>query len=234
MPFEPADLSMHDVPNDTGDPVQSVHGIEYGDAPTPILALFDFDGTLTKRELYAEFVRGAVPPLRLMMGRLALAPLVLGYRLGWVSGTRIRASIVRVAFTGASRARVESAGAHFAQHCIPPTLRPEMMQRIEWHRARGDTVVVVSAALGVYLRPWCESQGLMLLCSELETRGERLTGRYAGAQCVGPHKATRVIEQFDLSRFAEIHAWGDTPEDRELLALAHRRWYRSVECSSAG
>jgi len=57
----------------------------------------------------------------------------------------------------------------------------------------------------------------------------RSTGRYAGAQCVNEEKVRRVRERFDLSHFATIHAYGDTPEDEALLALAHRRWYRWQE-----
>jgi len=33
----------------------------------------------------------------------------------------------------------------------------------------------------------------------------------------------------DLSRFDTIHAYGDTPEDEAMLALAQRRWYCGQE-----
>jgi phosphatidylglycerophosphatase C len=35
-------------------------------------------------------------------------------------------------------------------------------------------------------------------------------------------KARRISSQFDLSRYPEVYAYGDTSEDREMLALAHR------------
>jgi hypothetical protein len=45
-------------------------------------ALFDFDGTISTREMFPDFMRFAVAPRRLALGRLALAPLIAGYRIG--------------------------------------------------------------------------------------------------------------------------------------------------------
>ena len=50
------------------------------------LALFDFDGTITTHEMLPPSVYSAVPPARLRVGRLLLAPWLAGYKLGWVSG----------------------------------------------------------------------------------------------------------------------------------------------------
>lgn len=190
------------------------------------LALFDFDGTITNRELFADFVRFALPPARLAAAWRRLAPWVLGYRLGLISGTRIRSRVAEVGFGGLSEEVVHEAGRRFADAVIPSALRPEAMARIEWHRGRGDTVVVVSGAFDFYLGHWCRSHGLDVLCSSLESEDGRLTGRYRGAQCVGAEKARRVRATYDLARYRVIHAYGDTREDAELLALAHRKVFR--------
>lgn len=190
------------------------------------LALFDFDGTITDRETFPLFVRYAAPALRVAVGSVALMPLVAGYRLGIVSGSRLRSVVARVAFTQVAAAQVNAAGERFARDLLPTMLRPEAMQRIDWHRARGDAIVVVSGAFDCYLAPWCRQQGLDLETSTLEQRDGWLTGRYRGAQCVGAEKARRVRERFDLRQYDEIYAYGDTPEDGELLALAGMRYYR--------
>lgn len=190
------------------------------------LALFDFDGTITDRESFPAFIRSAVPAGRLWLGSLILAPLILGYRLGLVSGVRVRAAIVRVAFRSTSSTDYQEAGQKFAREQIPAMLRPEALQRIAWHRARGDQVAVVSGAFDVYLEAWCQQQGLECLCSSLESRAERLTGRYAGAQCVGDEKVQRIRARFPLDQYPQIHAYGDTVEDLAMLELAQQRWYR--------
>ncbi|MCV5387982.1 haloacid dehalogenase-like hydrolase, partial [Escherichia coli] len=94
------------------------------------LALFDFDGTITTRETMPDFVRRSVSRRRLLVGQLLLAPLVLGYKIGILSGTLIRRVIVRFAYSGIPASVLEAQGRDFAQSYLPNTLRGEAMQRI--------------------------------------------------------------------------------------------------------
>lgn len=193
------------------------------------LALFDFDGTITIRETMAAFMYRAVPARRQAWGRLVLAPWVVGYKCGVVSGVAVRAAVVRVGLAGVPLAAVQARGATFAADTLPTLLRPEVMARIRWHRQQGDTVAVVSGGLDVYLAPWCRAHGLSVVCSTLEHRDGRLTGRYRGAQCVGEEKARRVRARYDLAGYGRVYAYGDTHEDLPLLDLAHHRFYRGRE-----
>lgn len=190
------------------------------------LALFDFDGTITTREMFADFLDFAVPGLRLRVGKVLLAPLVMAYKAGLVSAVSTRACVVQVAFRGADQTRLEQLGERFAMQQLPAVVRPDVMQRIDWHRACGDRVVVVSGAFDLYLRHWCQTQQLELLCSSLQMHAGRCTGRYQGAQCAGPEKARRIRELCRLEDYPVVYAYGDTQEDLDMLALAHQRVYR--------
>jgi phosphatidylglycerophosphatase C len=193
------------------------------------LALFDFDHTITTRDTFTDFVHCALSKRRLVFGKTVLAPSIAGYRMGLVSSNAIRAQIVRVAFSGDDHARVQALAHTFARTALPQAVRPDMLRAVERHQAAGDTVAVVSASLDLYLAEWCRMQGVQLLCSSLEARGGRLTGRFAGAQCDFDEKARRVRATFDLTAYARIHAYGDSPGDRAMLALAHRRVFRGRE-----
>lgn len=193
-----------------------------------MLALFDFDGTITTRETLPDFLRFATPPRRLHLGRLLFVLPVLAYKLKLLPVSVLRILLVRYAFGGLPRAAIEDAGRRFAVMVLPALVRPEMQARIESHRACGDTVVVVSGGFDVYLAPWCEAQGVELVCSSLQYDADRVTGRYAGPQCVAGEKAHRVRQRYDLAAYREVHAHGDTHEDHALLALAHRATYRGV------
>lgn len=193
------------------------------------LALFDFDHTITTRDTFTDFVHCALPARRLAFGKALLAPAIAGYRLGAVSAHTIRAQVVRVAFSGVRHARLLDIAQSYARTALPRVVRPEMQAAIERHCAAGDTVVVVSASLDLYLAEWCRMQGVQLLCSSLEARDGVLTGRFAGPQCDGDEKARRVRATFDLGAYARIHAYGDSDGDRAMLALAHRRVFRGRE-----
>ncbi len=97
------------------------------------LALFDFDGTITTREMFPDFMHLAVTPRRLTLGKVLLARLIAGYKLGVVPGTVVRAVIVRLGFSGVSVAVLDALGLSFAQSVLPSVLRPEALERIHWH-----------------------------------------------------------------------------------------------------
>lgn len=196
------------------------------------LALFDFDDTITTREVFRPFLAQVIAPRRIALGRIVLAPLVVAYKLGWVSGARVRAAIIKLGFSGLALSDFQRAGKDFAEQVLSGVLRQEAMARIGWHRAQGDKIVVVSGSLDVYLRHWCEQHRIDLLCSSLEHRDGVLTGRYEGAQCFGPEKARRVRQHYDLSAYPLIYAYGDSADDLDMIGLAHKQYYRWRELTA--
>jgi phosphatidylglycerophosphatase C len=189
------------------------------------LALFDFDGTITTTGTYPGFVRFAVLFPRKVAGGIVLSPLIAGYRAGAVSDRTMRRLMSRLGFWGDDVGRLRRLGERYAEEVLPALIRPMALERIAWHRARGDRVVVVSASLDLYLEPWCRSLGVDVICTQLEVRNGRCTGRYLHGDCCGEEKARRVRERYLLSAYGTIYAYGDTDEDRPMLALAQKRFF---------
>jgi HAD superfamily hydrolase (TIGR01490 family) len=193
------------------------------------LALFDFDGTITHKEMFADFMRFAVSRRRRMLGAPVFAPMLVGYKLGVISGNAIRARVVSFGLRGTRVDHVREMGRRFSDEVLPTVLRPLALERIQWHRSQGDRVMVVSGALDIYLEHWCRTHGLDLICSRLEIVDGLLTGRYNGLQCVGAEKSRRVREACELKRFPLVYAYGDTKEDLDMLGMADRKYYRWQE-----
>lgn len=112
---------------------------------------------------------------------------------------------------------IAAQAAGFSREVLPEVVRPKMLEQIRWHLQQRHTVVIVSGSLDLYLRSWCDAMGLEMICNRLESRDGRLTGRYAEGDC-GPHKVDRIRARYDLSRYVRIHAYGDSSEDRPMLA----------------
>lgn len=190
------------------------------------LALFDFDGTITTRDTYTPFLRYASSAAFTRQAWRRLLWPWLGYKLGLVSGTSVRRRVTAHVLAGREASTIRALGERYARERLPRVLRPQAMARIAWHRARGDRILVVSASLDVYLAPWCRAHRLELISSDLESRDGLITGAYRGGDCTGPAKAARVLERLRLEDYGRVHAYGDTVEDRELLALAHHPVFR--------
>lgn len=190
------------------------------------LALFDFDGTITRGDTWTPFLRYAATRPRLIAAGVVLSPLMAGYTLGWISARTSRPIVARLAFAGRPAEDVRALGRQYARDVLPRVVQPLARERIDWHKQQGDTVAVVSASLDAYVAPWCESLGLAAICTRLDERNGVLTGRYAGGECSGPAKVQRIRDRYDLGRYHVVYAYGDTDEDSEMLALAHEPYYR--------
>lgn len=189
------------------------------------LALFDFDHTITTCDTYARFLRRVATPAQQARARWSVGPWLLGFKAGVVSGAALRTRVTRLVFHQRDAAEIGEHAAQYARDHLPGVLRPDVMQRIAWHQQQGHDIVVVSGSLDLYLRPWCEQHGLALICNRLESVEGRLTGRYAGGDR-GAFKAADIRARYDVAAYQRVHAYGDSREDRPMLALAHERWYR--------
>jgi HAD superfamily hydrolase (TIGR01490 family) len=179
------------------------------------------------RALISTFLsRISIGPLDLIQGYLRLLPSILAYRCGFITSTHIRTKINHVAFKGRSSNELSIQGAAYARKYLSGFVRPEAQKRIDWHKQRGDVVVVVSASLDVYLKSWCESQNVQLICSSLQSVDGLLTGDFLGDDCCGRFKVNKIKEQFDLSQYDRIYAYGDSKDDLPMLELAHESFYR--------
>jgi len=56
------------------------------------LALFDFDGTITFEDTFVPFLHFATSRSRIALGTVALSPMILAYKAGLLTGTRMRAA----------------------------------------------------------------------------------------------------------------------------------------------
>ena len=195
------------------------------------LALFDFDGTITATDSFVPFIRRAVSPTRQVLGSIILLPLIVSYKFGLVSATRTRATIVSFGLRGRREDELRDIGATYAINVLPGTIRPKAIERIEWHKKQGDDIVIVSAALGIYLEEWCRRINLPVICTQLESHAGIFTGRYVGGDCTGQEKTRRILAKYDLTRYKTIYGYGDTSEDDDLLSLANKKFYRWQEIS---
>jgi phosphatidylglycerophosphatase C len=192
----------------------------------PVWAAFDFDGTLTRRDSLLPFLRFALGPTRLLTCLAAESPALARYALGLMANDRAKEKLLTRCLGGDAAARIAECGRRFARERLPRLLHVETMALMEAHRRAGHVCVLVSASPGYYLRPWAADAGFdQVICTELEVDAAgKLTGRLDGGNCYGEEKARRL--KAILPANVELHAYGDSPGDRPMLALAAHGWYR--------
>lgn len=190
------------------------------------LALFDFDGTLTTRDTFLDFIRWRSPWPRLLSGLLRSLPAVLAMHLGLMTRQRAKERVMRIFFGGEPVERFHRDCLAYAAERIPQLIRPGARATLESHRRAGDRIIVISASLEDWIAPWCAAEQIELLATVAEVRDGRLTGNIDGANCHGPEKVRRLRGYLDPADYHPIHAYGDSSGDREMLALADHAHFR--------
>ena len=159
------------------------------------VAAFDFDGTLTNGGSVFDFL-SAVSGRRVVLRASALLAPRLAHAAvagGSVADETKQELFVRV-LGGVDADYLDQVGIEFAVGHLAAHVRPEVRRRLDWHRGRGDKVVVVSASPYAYVRVAAErlaADAAIATRLEVDDSG-RLTGRYDGGNCRGEEKIRRL------------------------------------------
>ena len=136
-------------------------------------------------------------------------------------------------------AQARAASIAFAEHHVATKLRTDTKARLDWHRAKGHKVVLVSASPELYVTRVGElvgADGVVATRLAVDPSG-RLTGRYEGRNCRGAEKFSRVtswMRSEGLMGSSEqtpyLWAYGNSRGDLRLLQAADR----GVSCAKLG
>lgn len=197
---------------------------------TSVVALFDFDGTVTRRDSLLPFLWQLFGPLKLAGYALLLSPLLLGYLLRLIPNGIAKERLLGRMLGGMEMSRLRAEAQRFARDFLPHIVRPESAARIAWHQAQGHRVIIVSASLELYLRPWAESLGVSeVLATRLREEQGLAASGFDGVNCFGEAKVQRIREYLGEMTGLELYAYGDSRGDTQMLALADHAYYRGVE-----
>jgi HAD superfamily hydrolase (TIGR01490 family) len=196
----------------------------------PIVAAFDFDGTLTRRDTMFPFLLFVVGWSAFVRHGFVLVPTLIGYKLGVIRND-IAKELVFVRFlSGMSAVELRHKAEQFAVQKLSALLRTEAMQRLAWHKQQGHRCIVISASLELYVLPWAINAGFNdVIATQLETlQGERISGKLFGSNCIGIEKVKRLEALLGSRENYNLYAYGDSRGDKELLSIADYPYYREM------
>jgi HAD superfamily hydrolase (TIGR01490 family) len=190
------------------------------------LALFDFDGTITTDDSLIKFIRFVVGDVKTMWGMFLLSPMLATYKLKLIPNHKAKQWMLSYFFKEMDEQRFLNVAKEYSLKHIDEILRSKAMEKIVWHKEQGHKVVVVSASMECWLKPWCNKNGLDVIATKIEIKEGMVTGKFLSKNCYGIEKANKVKEAYNLSDYDYIYAYGDTRGDKELLELADENFYK--------
>lgn len=190
------------------------------------IAVFDFDGTITKKDTLLEFIRHSKGTLKFLKGFLLYSPLLVLMKLhlypNWKAKERVFTHFYKDVNIEDFRRMCK---AFFEEN--KNLVYTQAKERIQMHKEKGDRVVIVTASMEDWVRPFAKWLGADdVLGTQLEIVDGRLTGRFATKNCYGQEKVNRLLESYPNRKNYTLVAYGDSRGDKELLNFADKRYYR--------
>lgn len=190
------------------------------------LALFDFDGTLTKTDAFIRFLSFSHGPIRFCLLMILASPVLFLYKANIISNARAKEKLFSLFYKGMDIAVFNRYVDRFIEQKLPGMLRIEAIERLNWHLAQKHEVVVVSANFDLLIEKWCKQRNIPFLCTCLDVKDNKLTGKFSGKNCYGAEKVNRIKLLYQLEQFDEIFAYGDSKGDLAMLEIAHRKYFK--------
>ena len=194
-----------------------------------VVAAFDFDGTLTRRDTLFPFLLYAAGPVKFFYNILLLSPTLAAYALGFLRNDLAKNKVLHCFLAHKNMTTLQQLAINFAALKLPKLLRSEAMQRLHWHQQQGHRCVVVSASLEIYLQPWASKIGIEdVLGSKLAMHfNGTYSGNLDGENCFGIVKMQRLEALLGSRNGYTLYAYGDSRGDKELLSAADFPFYKS-------
>src|SRR3954466_6577651 len=124
------------------------------------LAVFDFDGTLTRRDTLLPFLRRTRGASRTSIALLANSLVLARGGVGGGDGRDVgKAAVLHRLLAGQDVEELREAANVFADVVVQRGLRPSVLERVRWHKSEGHELVIVTASPELYVGPVGERLG---------------------------------------------------------------------------
>lgn len=188
------------------------------------LAVFDLDGTITRRDTFGPFLWGFIwrRPWRLARIPLAL-PAAASFMLHRDRGA-MKGAVIHALLGGARRAAVERWAERFVAGLLHQGLYAEALRAIALHRTRGDRLLLMSASTDLYVPLIGRALGFdEIICTRVRWKAdERLDGRLASANCRGEEKRRCLAALMARDAPRDVSAYGDSGADLVHMQLVQQ------------
>ena len=188
-----------------------------------VVAVFDFDGTITSKDTLLEFIIFACGRWKFFVGFVLHAPWLCLMKLHLYPNWKCKERIFSWFFKGKEYHAFAELGQRFSEKA-DVMLRRCTIELVNKHIREGATVYVISASIEEWVRPMCSHLGLVnVLGTRIDVDNQGLlTGRFMTANCYGQEKVRRLLEVEPQRNDYYLYAYGDSRGDREMLDFADK------------
>ena len=186
------------------------------------LAVFDLDGTITRRDTLLPYVMGfPMSTSRKLLGVLAFLGPLLRFALGRRDHGQLKSAFIRSVLAGQTRSRIESWTAQFVPSLLSQGVFADALATLERHKHEGARLILMSASTDLYVPAIATALGFHeVICTGVRWNGDRLDGHLTTPNRRGSEK-TRCFAALRTKHPGQTTAaYGNAASDLDHLRLA--------------
>jgi len=185
------------------------------------LALFDFDGTLTTKDSLNEFLKYSVGIKTYFYKLICFSPIFLGYKLGIIPNDKAKQKLLKLFFKDWDEKKFRKVALDFSTTNLKEILNHEIYNKLIDMKNDGYRIIIISASIECWLKPWCDLHEVELLATKLKFENSKLTGELSTPNCYGKEKVNRLKKHLNINEYDEIVSFGDSKGDEYMFQISH-------------
>jgi phosphatidylglycerophosphatase C len=183
---------------------------------------FDFDGTVTNKDSFLLFTFYTVGIKKLFKYWLKTTLKII---FTSIDKGKLKEQFFIDNFKNIGEKEFQNICNNFEKKYFSSIIKNSFLQYLNSLRDE-DEVVIVTASVKNYLKPWCDRLKLKLISTELEVIKGKLTGNFSTPNCNYAEKVKRIKMIYNLDDFDSIYVFGDTNGDKQMMSISTNQFYK--------
>ena len=189
------------------------------------LALFDFDGTITRKDSATLFYKTLYnSPIAFVYRHfLVCLPQYISYRLKLTDYLPLKRRRLQIHVGLLTEDIYNKKVLEFQHVHLPSIIKNSALDRLRWHKDQGHEIWVVSASYDFLLSEWCKQMNIGLIVNRTFRNLHSFT--FEEEDCNLNNKVHQIRKRVNLDDYSTIYAYGDSEGDMPMLTLAHESYF---------
>ena len=193
-----------------------------------MLVVFDVDGTLLKGDSLFLAARHSRSKIGFLISIINFIPFIFPWKLKIISDERIKEIFIKC-FKICEKFNQEERKGNFNWFLdtLLKDIRPEAFERINYHKEKGDEIILCSASFDMLLLPLAKYLEIGLISSKLVRQKGKWVPIFSGKNCNGINKINELVKQKGSLKNFVYEAYGNSEGDKYLMQNSKIPHYRS-------
>lgn len=191
------------------------------------LAIFDFDGTISKIDSTKFFLKNSFGKIYFFYGYyMRFIHLFILSKIGIYDFIKLKEKRISFFLKDITLKEFDQLIHKFNTKFFGNYLKSDALKKLDWHKKNNHEIVILSATLNGLLNQWSSSNDYILIANNLSFKDNILTGDFERPDCSYDEKLIRLKEIIDLDNFEHIYGYGDTESDISFLDIVDEPYFR--------